>query len=96
MEGTDRSVAMDYFRQRGMAQGQGMAPQTPQSTPQVATPGASPQMGGGQPPQGTETTNVLKQVTGEITQDEVVEALIKRLKDLIAKKPQGGTTNATV
>ena len=88
----DRSIAMDAFRQRAMKLSpvptQGANPQSSQgATPNMPLSGIS----GGQP-RGTETTNILKQVTGPVTRDEVVEALIKRLKGLISK-PQGGTTN---
>ena len=101
MEGTtDRSVAMEAFRQRAMSRSSvptgGSAP-TPGmgAAPGAPVTGGVPSGGAGGAPQGditastaSNTTEILKQATGEITQDEMTEVLIKRLKNLMSDKQE--------
>lgn len=90
----DRAAAMEAFRERALRRSPipvpGVSP-APGGAPRQPTPA-----GGGQPPQAGEETEILKQVAGEVTQPELIEVLISRLKNLLPKKgEQGGTTNVT-
>jgi len=86
----DRSSAMEAFRDRAMRRSPipvpGVPPAPGGGAPQPS-PGAPP--GGGQP-QPSGEIGILKQVTGKVTESEMIEVLIRRLKKLMPKEGEGG------
>ena len=100
----DNDAVQEAFRRRAMQNSPvpvpGMTVNAPSGSPQ--TLGGMPSGGqpspiptGGQVAQSSDEVGILKQVAGKITENEMIETLIKRLKDLMAEKekPQGGAAN---
>lgn len=91
----DRSSAMEAFRDRAMRRSPIPVPGVPQApgggVPQPTPTGAP---SGGQP-QPSGEIGILKQVTGKVTEAEMIEVLIRRLKKLMPKEGEGGTNNVT-
>jgi hypothetical protein len=87
LQGTGRQDALAAFQQRALRRSPIPVPGVPQApaeggAPPQPSPVSAP-TGNGQP--GGEI-GILKQVTGKITQPEMIEVLIRRLKELMPKK----------
>ncbi len=91
----DNSAAMEAFRDRAMRRSPIPVPGVPQapegSAPTQPSPAGAPS--GGQPQ--SKEIGILKQVTGKVTEPEMIEVLIRRLKKLMPKEGEGGTANVT-
>ena len=92
----NREDAMAAFRERALRRSPVPVPGVSQApagggAPAQPSPGGAP-TGGGQPQaNGEGGIGLLKRVAGKITQPEMIEVLIRRLKELMPKKPQGET-----
>ena len=96
----NREDAMAAFRDRAMRRspipvpGVSEAPAGGAPTPGQPSPTGQPSPFG-QPSQPPKETDILRKVAGKVTEPEMIEVLIRRLKDLMPKeKPQGGTASA--
>ena len=96
MPNGDRSEAMAAFRERALRRSPVPVPGVSQApagggAPAQPSPGGAP-TGNGQP---SREIGILKQVAGKITESEIMEVLIGRLKKLMPKEEKGGTANVT-
>ncbi len=91
----DNSAAMEAFRDRAMRRSPIPVPGVPPAGGGAPTPAGAPSgaPGGGQPQ--SKEIGILKQVTGKVTEPEMIEVLIRRLKKLMPKEGEGGAANVT-
>ena len=90
----NRDMAMAAFRDRAMRRSSIPVPGVPPAPGGGApTPSPAGAPGGGQPQ--SKDINILKQVTGKVTEPEMIEVLIRRLKKLMPKEGEGGAANVT-
>jgi len=95
----DNSVAMEAFRQRAMNRSPVPAPDAPEQGLPPTGIGASPEMAGGMPrgplSQPRDEKGLLEQVKGKVTEPEMIQVLISRLKSLLPKGEGKQTASST-